>query len=322
MIFRLLIVGLSFLASAAIHAQSAKVFPGSTVKFIVATSPGAGMDLTARLVAEKLSLVWGVPVVVENRPGGEGMVAINAFKAAKDGSTYLVADAGVAAIGPAAQRSKGFEPRTDWVPVTDLFYTSFYLVARPDRIDSIQKLLDQARLQPDKFNYGAAGPSSGQRLSMELLKAATGAKITYIPYRGNSEALAGLLSGDVDVMSIGLPPVKSHLESGKLRALAITGGQRSGRYPQVPTMSEATRLPALEAEAFVGLFATPGTPSDVVVKIQSDVAKILQQDAVRKFYEVNDYQPGGRPAQIFSARIEADRSKYGELIRKAGISLD
>jgi tripartite-type tricarboxylate transporter receptor subunit TctC len=297
-------------------------FPSGPVKLLVATAPGAGMDATARLVGEKLAAMWGKPVVVENKPGGSGAVAVASFKNARDTHTFLVGDMGLAAINPSLMPQLSYDPRKDFKPVTDLFYTGFYVVVRPEQFSSVKDLLAAAQKAPGKLNYGSAGAGSGQRLSMELLKAQANAPITYVPYRGNAPALTALLSGEINVISIGLPPVRAQLETGRLKAVAVTSLRRSAVMPDVPTLEEAAGLKGYEAETWVGLFAAPGLADEVVAKVQGDIAKVMQLDDVKAFMRANDYQAGGQAPAVFARRIEADRDKYGRLIKAAGITAE
>lgn len=297
-------------------------FPERPVRLIVSTSAGAGMDLTTRVVGEKLSTLWGKPVIVENRPGGSGMIAVNALKSSRDGHTILVADIGVAAINPSLYKQPPYEPRTDFKPITDVFQTSFMFLVRPDRYGSLQDLMTAARAKPGSLNYGSAGVGSGQRLSVELFASHTGTSLTYIPYRGNSEAIVALLAGEVDLVSQGLPPVKGYLEEGKLKALATTGPERTDMTRDISTLAELTGVAELAADSWVGFFGPPDMPEAVVQKVQEDVRQVLALPDVKTFFHANDYQFGGNTAATFAARIEADREKYAQLIRTINISLD
>jgi tripartite-type tricarboxylate transporter receptor subunit TctC len=311
---------LTCLALGSAHAEER--FPSGTVKLLVATAPGAGMDATARLVADKLSAMWGQPVVVENKPGGGGAVAVTSFKNARDSHTFLVGDMGLAATNPSLMPKLGYDPRKDLKPVTDLFYTGFYVVVRPEKFTSVKEVLAAAHKAPGVLNYGSASAGSGQRLSMELLKAQAKASITYVPYRGNAPALMALMSGEIDVISIGLPPVRAQLEEGRLKAVAVTSLRRSAVMPDVPTLEEAAGLKGYEAETWVGLFAAPGLSDKVVAKVQGDIAKVMQMDDVKAFMRTNDYQAGGQAPVVFTKRIESDRAKYDRLIKAAGITAE
>lgn len=311
------------LASSGAFAQpSAQTFPQQSVTMIVGTAPGAGMDLTTRLIADKLSALWSQPVVVENRAGGSGTIAVNRFKSAKDAHTLLVADIGMAAINPSLYPTLSYEPRTDLVPVTDMFQTNFLFLVRPDKYDTLDAVVRAAVAEPGKLNYGSAGVGSGQRLSVELFKQRTGTPLTYIPYRGNSDAIVALIGGDVDLVSLGLPPVKGYLDEGKLKAVASTGPERSAVTPDVATLAELTQFKDLSASSWVGVFAPPGTAADVVEKIRTDIGKVLTLPDVQAYYASNDYQAGGSAPRDFGERIEADRALYKDLIEAANITVN
>jgi len=302
------------LAAPPAHSQAA-AYPTQTVKLIVPTAPGAGMDTGTRLLAEKLSKAWGKPVVVENKPGGNYLVGYNAFRAAKgDPHTLLMADIGFISIQPHIPAPEAVEPRTALKPITDLFYTSFVLLARPDRFGSLADLLSAAQDKPGALNYGASGTASGQRLSVELLKAQTGRNLTFIPYAGNAPALTALLAGDVDLVSIGLPPSKSFIDAGKLKALAVSSTDRSSVLPQVPTVDEAAGIRGYSADSWVGIFGPPGMPEAMAAAVQREVAAALQSPEMMAFFRTNDYAAGGNPGAAFAQRAERDREKYRKLI--------
>ncbi len=302
------------LIAPAVHSQEA-AFPTQTVKLIVPTAPGAGMDTGTRLLAEKLTKAWGKPVVVENKPGGNYLVGYNAFKAAKgDPHTLFMADIGFVSIQPHIPAAEMVEPRTALKPITDLFHTNFVLLARPDRFGSLADLLKAAQDKPGALNYGASGSASGQRLSVELLKAQTGRNITFIPYAGNAPALTALLAGDVDLVSIGLPPSKSFIDAGKLKALAVTSAGRSVLLPQVPTVDEAAGIKGYAADSWVGIFGPPGMSDAMAAAVQRDVAAALKSPEMVAFFKSNDYAAGGNSGAAFAQRAERDREKYRKLI--------
>lgn len=314
-----ILAGLACIAMS-VGALAQQAYPTQPVKLLVATSPGAGMDITTRLLARKLAQLWHQSVVVENRPGGSGAVAVNAFKNAH-GSPYtlLVADIGVASISPSLVKNPVYDPRTDFKPITEMFQTSFVFLTRPGKLDTLKNLIDAAKQHPGKLNYGSGGVASGQRLSVELFKSEAHVNLTYIPYRGNNEAIMALLGGDVDLVSLGLPLVRSYIEQGKLKAIASTARSRSPLMPDTPTLSEFPGLHNYEANAWVGLFAPPGMPDDAIKRIQSDVASIMKMPDIQKYYRSNDYEPGGMESSAFAAKIEADRIKYQKVIQAAHI---
>ncbi|NDH54403.1 MAG: tripartite tricarboxylate transporter substrate binding protein [Betaproteobacteria bacterium] len=234
----------------------------------------------------------------------------------------MVADVGLASISTSVPRVQTIDPRTEFKPITDLFTTSFVIVAKPDRFNSLPELIKKAAQQPGRLNYGSAGSASGQRLSIEMLKARTQTHITFIPYRGNAEALTALISGDVDLISIGLPPVRAHLESGRLKALATTAPARSAGLPGLLTVNEALNIKGYAAESWVGLYGPPGMAADVAERIQRDVATAMRTVEIEKFLKINDYQEGGSSPGAFAARMERDREKYRALIQELKLSFD
>lgn len=306
----------------AARAQAPSAFPAGNLRLIASTSPGAGLDITSRMLADKLSAQYRKSVIVENKPGANGIVAVNTFKMAEDSHTLLVADVGVVSINPVLLKSLPYEPNTDFVPVTEMFRTNFVFVTLPDRFASLEALMAAAKARPGRLNFGAGGAGSGQRLSVELFLAQAGLKMGFIPYRGNSEALNALLGGDLDLVSIGLPPIKGHLATGRLKAIATTGATRSPLLPEVPTVAELAQLPGYTADSWVGLFAKPKTPPEVVRQLQNDVAVALKSPDVQAYYRANDYATGGDSSEAFARRIAADRETYRKVIQSAGITVD
>ena len=314
-------LGLGSFAWPGAHAQKAD-FPTRPVKLIVPTAPGAGMDASTRLLAENLAKAWGKPVVVENKPGGNSLVGYHAFKAAKgDLHTLFIADIGFMSIQPSIPAAEPVEPRTAFKPITDLFTTNFVLLARPDRFGSLADLLKAAKEKPDALNFGASGIASGQRLSVELLKAQAGCNLTFIPYAGNGPALTALVAGDVDLVSIGLPPSKAFIDTGRLKALAVTSAQRSAVLPQVPTVNEAAGLKDYAADSWVGVFGPPEMPDAMAAALQRDVKAALDSTAIEMFFKTNDYTLGGNSGAALTQRAERDREKYRKLIVDLRLSL-
>lgn len=302
------------------QAAAASGFPGAGLKFVTSTTPGAGMDLTSRLVAEKLTAMYGKPVVVENRPGGNGVLAVSYFKTVDDPNTLLVTDVGVASVNPSLMRNLPYEPTRDFVPVTDFFRTDFVFLCPPGRFASLEDFIAKVKAEPRKYNFGASSGGSGQRLSVELFLSQTNLQMTFIPYKGNSEALAALLGGQLDLVSIGLPPIKGHIEAGRLQPLAVTGAARSPMLPDVRTVAEVAKLPGYSEGSWVGLFAKPAMPAEHVARLQSDIAKAMAMPDVQAFFRANDYRGGGHASAALAQLMASDREKYAQVIKAANIT--
>ena len=302
-------------------ASLAQDYPAKPVRLVVPFQPGGGSDTLARMLAEKLSPKWGQPVIVENRTGAGGNVGAEfVAKAAPDGYTLFVSSPGPVVINKSLYRSLPFDP-DGFVPVSIIANNYSVLVVHPKvSAGSVASLIAYARANPDKLNYASAGSGTTLHLAGELFKSLTGVKITHVPYKGAGPGFAALLGGEVDMMFVDVYIALPHVRAGKLRALALSGGQRDPLLPGVPVMSEV--LPGFEFQVWQGIVAPAGTPAGVVARVSAAVAEAVKQpDVVKRLADTGLHAVGSTPAEM-GVVMKAVRERWGKVIRETGARAD
>lgn len=294
---------LALSAGLAVHAlaqDQAPNFPTKPMKIVVPFAPGGSTDVMARMMAEGLTTRLKQQVVVENKAGAGGNIGADAVaKSQPDGHTLVMGSIGTHATNSLIYPQMPYDTAKDFEPVTQVAAVTLVLVTHPSLdIRSVKDLVAALGKQPGRYNYASGGVGASQHLAGELFKYMTKTDMAHVPYKGSANALNDLLSGRVPVMFADLPLVISHIQAGNLRALAVGDEKRSPALPDVPTVAEAG-IPGYAASAWYGLFAPAGTPAPVVAKLQSEVAAILEQPAVRKrMTELGATPAGSKPAEF------------------------
>jgi tripartite-type tricarboxylate transporter receptor subunit TctC len=262
--------------------QAQAPFPSRPVKLVVAFPPGGSTDISARLLASRLSEKWGQPVVVENRPGaGANIGTAYVAKAPPDGHTILLATTALS-ISPSVFSQPGYDALRDLAPVMMVSTIPNVLVVHPDvPAKTIGEFIAYLRANPGKLNFAAPGASSGQRMTFELIKQVTGTQITMVAYAGGAPALQAVLAGQVQAMIVNVVEATGYVKAGKLRALAVTTAKRAPMLPEVPTLAE-TVAPRIDTFVWQALFMPAGTPGSVIQQIQRDTAAALALPDVRE----------------------------------------
>jgi tripartite-type tricarboxylate transporter receptor subunit TctC len=296
-----------------VSAQPAGDYPNRTVRIVVPYPPGGGTDVLSRLVGRYLGDLWKQSVVVDNRPGGNALIGLDMVaKSNPDGYTL-----GAVAAGPLNDDNLG-----QFAPIALYAAPSYLLIVNPGvKANSVRELIELARAQPGKLNYGSTGGGAASHLATELFKAMANVDIVHIPYKGIGQATTDLMGGQVQMMIAPSQAVIPHVQSGKLRALGVTGRERSPSLPDVPTIAESG-LPGYEASGWFGLLAPAGTPSAVVDKISRDVNGVLQLSEVKETLAKLGAQPASTTPQSFTEFIRADNAKWAKLIRERGIVIE
>ena len=319
-------VGICLLATAlwvpGVSAQTATApqsWPSKQLRLVVPFPAGGAVDLLARLITPRLGESLGQPVVVDYRAGAGGNVGADLVaKSAADGYTMLLTANGHA-IGPALYKKLPFNAERDFAPVTQLVATTFLLAGKPSGpIQSLRELLVAARARPGSINYGSTGIGSGPHLTLELLKVVAGVNMEHVPYKGDAPLINALMANEIDVAAIPPATGMQYLPSGKLRALALTGAQRSQAMPDVPTPAEAG-LAGFEFTSWQGLFMPANTPRDIVQRVQRDTARALAQPELRERLRALGMEIVGSTPEEFEARFKADIVKFTRLVRDARI---
>ena len=310
------------MAVVTLTASAQQPFPHRAIRLIVPSLPGGGTDITARLIAPKMSEVLGQQVVVENRAGAASMIGSEAVaRAAPDGHTLLMGIATLT-INPHIQRKMPFDVVKDLTPVSQAVILPNVLITHPSvPAKTVKELIGFARAHPDQLNYASAGVGSNIHLTMALFLNMAKIKIVHVPYKGSGGAMVDLLSGQVTTMTTTTLSAMPFVRTGRLRALGVTAAKRSVALPNVPTIAEAA-LPGYEAVQWYGVLAPAGTPRDVVGKLHAAVVRALQEAPVRERLLVDGAEPVGNTPDEFAAIIRNDLVKWGKVIKDAGITAE
>jgi tripartite-type tricarboxylate transporter receptor subunit TctC len=299
--------------------QAGNSFPTQPVRLIVGFAAGGGNDVLARVIADKLSARLGQPVIVENKPGAGGVTAA-AFVAGQpaDGHTLLVGASGAMTIAPAVTRAMPYETLRDFSPIS--MVASFPLVmvvsAQSD-FRTVQDLVSWSKRHPDKANYATSSPTF--TLSTELFKLRTGSMLQSIPYRGSGESVTGVLGGQTTTAIVDPLPAMPLIQSGQIRALAVTAGARAAELPDVPTMQEAG-VDDLNILIWSGIFARKGTPDAVMTKLESEIRGALQLGDVKSRFRTLGADAVGNSSAEFRAIVEADLARWSTVVKAANIA--
>src|SRR5262245_55881593 len=250
-------------------------FPNRPIRIVVPLAPGGTSDLLPRMIGEKLTLRWGQPVIVENKPGGALHLGTEAVaRAAPDGYTLLLAPQGPLVLSPSLYRKLGYDPAA-FVPITILVRLPYVFVASPKlAVSSVPELTAFARAHPDKLSFGTPGTGSAQHLAVEWYRTLAGVRLTHVPYRGTAPAMTDLLAGHVELMFDNAANALHHIREGRLRALAIGAPPRITELPDVPTMAEI--YPTFTAASWFSLVAPPKTPPAIAAKLSEAIAEVLR----------------------------------------------
>ena len=299
---------------------AAQAWPSKPVRIVVAYPPGGGIDVMARQLADRLTGAWGQPVVVENRPGANTIVATDAVaKSAADGHTVLMTTDATFSINPHLYAKLPFDTQRDFVPVTMLVLLQQMLVAHPSlAANTVPELIELAKKNPGKINYASYGSGSQPHLSGEMLKYKAGIDLTHVPYKGISLAVPAVMAGEVQLTFAGIATSTPQLKSGRIKALAIGGRSRSPLFPQVPTFAELG-YPEVETHAWFGLFVPAGSPREAVERIHRDTKKVLDEPDFRQKQLIDKgYEVVGSSPQEFSAYIKSDYESRGRAVKISG----
>lgn len=300
----------------------AQTYPARSVRVIVPWPAGGGADIVARGVTQKLTEHFNQSFVVENRPGASGSLGTEvASKQAPDGYTLLLIGANHATNSHLYPRL-GFDPIRDFEPISLLTEAHNLLVAHPSvSARSVSEVIALARARPGQISYGSAGNGTTGHLAMELLKQSAKIDMVHIPYKGGAPFVNDLLGGQVTLGFENVLSSSPHVATGKLRAIATSGRQRSRALPDVPTVAESG-LPGFEVVLWQGLLAPAGTPRAIIEKLHEGVAASMARPDLReRFAQLNVEPVGGTPAQ-FGAYLQSEYDKWGKVIRAAGISMN
>lgn len=301
-------------------AQTANGYPDRPVTIVVPFPPAGPPDLLARSIGEHLSKKWGQPVLVENKPGANGVVATQFVASAKpDGYTILVGSVATQAMNRALRPDLPFDTLKAFVPVTQLGFTPMLITAHPSTgIKTIPDLVAKAKANPESITYASVGQGSAAHLAAELFQAAAGIKLVHVPYDGIAQASLDLISGQVDLGFSNVVNMLPNVKDGKSTALAVTDTKRDAVLPDVPTLAES--YPGIDVRLWWGIFAPAGTPTPIVDKLSAEINVALKDQAlIDKWAKSATVIVGSTPSD-FKAMVDADAEKWGTVIKNAKIT--
>jgi tripartite-type tricarboxylate transporter receptor subunit TctC len=317
------VFAVAFIALAAwgvMPATAQERWPVKPVRLIVPFAAGGSTDVIARMIGQKLSLLWGQPVVIENRTGAGGNLGADMVaKSSADGYALLMASGSIT-INPHIYTRMPFDTKKDLVPITNVASGPMLLVV-PDRsaVKSVKELIALAKNAPGSINFGSAGVGSQVHLAAENFADAAGIEIKHVPYRGEAVAYNDLIAGQIQMMVGNFAAASTLLGTGRLRALAVTGKKRSEQLPDVPTVAESG-LPGFENSGWFGFFAPAGTPADILSKIQRDTAKVLAESDTKARLYVQGMTPVGNTSAEFSRAMDAESRLWATVVKNRSIT--
>lgn len=309
----------SLMLAAAFPAAAAEPYPNKPIRLIVPYAAGGGTDVMARAFAQRLASALSVQIVVENRTGAGGNIAASAVaKAAPDGYTLFFGAAGPLAVNPALYDKLPFDPVKDFAPIGLVGSMALFLTVPASMpVKSVKDLVAMAKAKPGQLNYASAGIGGTTHLAMEVLKTETGANLTHVPYKGTAAGVADMLGGNIQVIFDAWTSTSPHVESGKLKYLAVSTTARSALAPQVPTMAESG-FPGFNVFVWYGILAPAGTPSEVVDKLGRETLKVMAQPELKEAFARLGMEPLSGGPEPFAAFIRSETVKWAKIVRDAG----
>jgi tripartite-type tricarboxylate transporter receptor subunit TctC len=296
--------------------------PSGPVRILVGFSAGGGTDILARIVANKLNVLWGIPVIVENKAGAAGLIAAaEAAKAAPDGNTLMMGHINALGIAPALYPKLGFSPDRDFAAIALVGQTPQVLVASPKSAATLPALLEQLKKKPGEVSFGSSGTGSAQHLALALFEQSANVSALHVPYRRAANVMTDLVGSQIDYAFEGMTTASPFIKGGKVKAIAQTGLKRAKAFAEVPTVAEQG-YPGFNASIWFGLVGPARMPADVVARINNDVNQVLKMpDVVSRLEEFGAEDGGGTP-QRFDAFMRDERAKWARLIQARGIKVD
>jgi tripartite-type tricarboxylate transporter receptor subunit TctC len=298
-------------------------YPTRALKMVVPFAPGGGTDVLGRIIGQKLAEQWGQPVVVENQPGASGGIGTRAVaKADPDGYTLLMASTGALMAASAALAPDGpFDVNKFFVPITNVAAPPYLLVANPQlEANNVAELIKLAKAKPKALSFGSSGIGAASHLSGALFEKDAKVEMLHVPYKGTGPAVTDLLGGRIDMMFSPSTTVQSFIESGKLKAIAVTGARRSKFTPNVPTVAESG-LPGYASVGWFGLLVPANTPKDIVDKLNKAVVTIMAMPDVIEHMAKLGAEPEPQTPEEFGRYINADVAKWAALVKEQNINI-
>ena len=311
---------LALLAVFAMEAASAQAYPSRPIRLVVPFAPGGSADFVGRLIAQHMSDAWGQSVVVENKPGASAMIG-NEFvaKAPPDGYTLTVGTLGPFAVNQTLFDQVPYDNIRDFAPITLTGISSHVLVAHPSvPVENLNDVIALAKAKPGQLMFASSGTGNATHLTLELFKAAAKLDLVHVPYKGGGPAMAYLVGGQVLFSFASMASAVPFVRSGRLRAIAVSGGERSALFPDVPTVAESG-LPGFASEDWQGILAPAKTPQDTIMKLNAEIARILAVPEVKAKLAAAGFDAKSSTPQWFGEFIQAETVKWAKLLKQSGI---
>jgi tripartite-type tricarboxylate transporter receptor subunit TctC len=302
---------------------AAQAYPVKPIRFVIPYPPGGASDVTARIIGAKMTEAWGQQVVIDNRQGANGIIALeNVAKSAPDGYTILMANVGPNAINPVVYSKLPYDAIRDFAPVTLTTKVPQVIVANAYLpVKNIRELVALAKAKPEQIVFASGGSGSSNHLAFELFKSMAGVKIVHVAYKGDAPAMTDAISGYVQLTMPTVIAAAPHINSGKLKPLAVGTPKRVPALPGVPTVAESG-VPGYESESWGGVMSRAGTPQPVIERLHAEITRILKQPDVREKLEALGGEIVGSTPSEFSAYLKAEIAKWDKVAKTANIRLD
>ena len=315
-----LLAATPFAFSPMLRAQTA--WPSGNVKIIVGFPPGGGTDALARVLAPKLTLMWGQQVIVENRAGVAGVLAADIVAKSSDGLTLLMGHINSHGIGPALNPKMPYNADSDFSPLALVGVTPNVLICHPNApAKTVKDIVALAKAKPGTLSFGSAGSGSAQHLALELFKVAAGIDVLHVPYKGSAPLLTDLMGGQINYSFDTMAAVTPHVKGGKVYAVAQTRTKRSASYADLPTVAESG-YPGFEATTWYGMIGPAKMPADLVARINRDINAAMAMPDVKERLAGVGAEDGGGTAQQFADFMRAERVKWSRVVKEANVKVD
>lgn len=301
----------------------AQTYPNKPIRLVLPYPPGGGSDTIARPLAQRLAAGLGQQVIVDNRGGASGNIGMElAAKSPPDGYTIVMALTAQLAVNPSLLKKLPYDPVKDFAPITLMASGPYILVVHPSLpVKSVKEFIALARKHPGQIAYASSGNGSGGHLAAALLGSMTGIKMLHVPYKGGGPALADLLAGNVQMLFSTYAAGKGHIQSGRIRALAVSTAKRPSIIPDLPTVAEAG-VPGYDSGVWYAMLAPAGTPQDIVAKLNREIVRVLHTPEYTKLLVNGAIDPVGSTPEELAGYMNAEIAKYAKIIKEAGMRVD
>jgi len=317
-----LVAAMMLSSSAAWTEESAAEYPSRPVTFIVPFAAGGSTTLFARVIGQKLEQRLGKPFVIENKPGGGGMIgATQVVRAAPDGYTIMIASSTILAISYTVRKHMPYDPHKDLIPIALIARVPYVLVVNPDLpVHSVGDLVKLAKDKPGQLSFGSVGPGTIHHLNAEMFKTIFGLNVVHVPYKGTALALQDVMAGHIQFMFSDVPPAKGLIDSGKVRALGVTTAQRVKALPKVPPLAEVG-IPNYNTSSWQTIATTAGVPKPIVDKLSTEIRAVLAEPDVQELLSNDGAIPQvSPPPDELRKFVDSEIVRWGEVVTKAGIA--